>query len=212
MNMKKHLILGFLAGIFSFAHAQKTTQNSAIDDTTFVKVSDYSKALVFDLKYATTDNFLGEQVYQCGECYLRYKTLKALLVAQAKLKSKDYQFKLFDCYRPLSVQKKMWALVSDPAYVADPAKGSMHNRGGALDLTLVDKNGNELDFGTPFDFFGEKASHSYMELPKQVLKNRAYLKKVMTESGFTIFPSEWWHYNIEGGEEFPVAIFTWPCN
>jgi D-alanyl-D-alanine dipeptidase len=210
--MKKHLILGFLAGIFSFAHAQKTTQNSAIDDTTFVKVSDYSKALVFDLKYATSDNFLGEQVYQCGECYLRYKTLKALLVAQAKLKSKGFQFKLFDCYRPLSVQQKMWTLVSDPAYVADPAKGSLHNRGAAIDLTLVDKNGNELDFGTPFDFFGEKASHSYVELPKEVLKNRAYLKKVMTESGFTIFPSEWWHYNIEGGEEFPVANFTWPCN
>lgn len=210
--MKKHLILGFLAGMFSFAQAQETSQNSTIDDSSFVKVSDYSKDLVYDLKYATTDNFLGEQVYTCGACYLRYKTVKSLLLAIDKIKSKGYKFKLFDCYRPLSVQQKMWALVSDPAYVADPVKGSLHNRGGALDLTLVDKNGTELDFGTSFDFFGEKASHSYQELSKDVLKNRAYLRKVMTESGFTIFPSEWWHYNVTGGEEFPIANFTWPCN
>lgn len=210
--MKKHLILLLMLAAFPQIYAQVNEEKKLVSDTTFVKVSDYSNQLVFDLKYATADNFLGEKVYNCGECYLRYKTLKALLVAQAKLKSKGYRFKLFDCYRPLSVQQKMWALVSDPAYVADPAKGSMHNRGGAVDLTLVDKSGNELDFGTPFDFFGEQASHSYTELPKDVLKNRTYLKKVMTESGFTLFPSEWWHYNIEGGEEFPVANFSWPCN
>lgn len=210
--MKKHLILLLMLAAFPQIYAQVNEEKKLVSDTTFVKVSDYSNQLVFDLKYATADNFLGEKVYNCGECYLRYKTLKALLVAQAKLKSKGYRFKLFDCYRPLSVQQKMWALVSDPAYVADPAKGSMHNRGGAVDLTLVDKSGNELDFGTPFDFFGEQASHSYTELPKDVLKNRTYLKKVMSESGFTLFPSEWWHYNIEGGEEFPVANFSWPCN
>ncbi|MEY2693595.1 MAG: hypothetical protein RIT03_1987 [Bacteroidota bacterium] len=210
--MRNLLVLVLVVGYIAVSQAQESEVKTSLDDTSFVKVSDYSKELVFDLKYATSDNFLGEQVYQCGECYLRYKTMKGLLVAQAKLKSKGFQFKLFDCYRPLSVQQKMWTLVSDPAYVANPAKGSLHNRGAAIDLTLVDKNGNELDFGTPFDFFGEKASHSYLELPKEVLKNRAYLKKVMTESGFTIFPSEWWHYNIEGGEEFPVANFTWPCN
>lgn len=210
--MKKHLILLLMLAAFPQIYAQVNEEKKLVSDTTFVKVSDYSNQLVFDLKYATADNFLGEKVYNCCECYLRYKTLKALLVAQAKLKSKGYRFKLFDCYRPLSVQQKMWVLVSDPTYVADPAKGSMHNRGGALDLTLVDKNGIELDFGTPFDFFGDQASHSYTELPKNILKNRAYLKKVMTESGFTLFPSEWWHYNIEGGEELPVANFSWPCN
>ncbi len=210
--MKKHLILLLFLAANLQINAQIKEIINPLADSTFVKVSDYSSAFVYDLKYATTNNFLGEQVYQCGECYLRYKTLQSLLVAQNKIKAKGYRFKFFDCYRPLAVQKKMWTLVSDPAYVADPAKGSMHNRGGAVDLTLVDEKGNELDFGTSFDFFGEQASHSYTELPKDVLKNRAYLKKVMTESGFTIFPSEWWHYNIANGEEFPVADFQWPCN
>jgi D-alanyl-D-alanine dipeptidase len=210
--MLLRLILLLLIGIFPQLKAQQLVENSPISDTTFVIVSAFSKAIVIDLKYATADNFLGEKVYNCGECYLRYKTLKALLVAQEKIQSKGYQFKLFDCYRPLSVQQKMWSLVSDPNYVADPAKGSLHNRGAAIDLTLVDKNGIELDFGTTFDFFGEEASHSYLKLDKKVLKNRAFLKKVMTISGFSIFPTEWWHYNIEGGEKFPITNFSWPCN
>ncbi len=210
--MKKHLILLLFLAYNLSIKAQVKEIKTPVSDTTFVKLSAYSSAFVYDLKYATTDNFLGEKVYNCGECYLRYKTVKALLVAQEKIKSKGYKFKLFDCYRPLSVQQKMWALVSDPAYVADPAKGSLHNRGGAVDLTLVDKNGNELDFGTTFDFFGEQASHSYLELDKEVIKNRTFLRKVMTENGFTIFPSEWWHYNIEDGQELPIANFSWPCN
>ncbi len=151
--MQSRLILLLLFGIITQLNAQQLEENSPVNDTTFVKVSEFSNAIVFDLKYATTANFLGEKVYNCGECYLRYKTLKALLVAQEKIQSKGYQFKLFDCYRPLSVQQKMWSLVSNPNYVADPAKGSLHNRGAAIDLTIVDKNGNELDFGTPFDFF-----------------------------------------------------------
>jgi len=210
--MKKHLILLLFLAYNLSVKAQVKEIKTPVSDTTFVKLSAYSSAFVYDLKYATTDNFLGEKVYNCGECYLRYKTVKALLVAQEKIKSKGYKFKLFDCYRPLSVQQKMWALVSDPAYVTDPAKGSLHNRGGAVDLTLVDKNGNELDFGTTFDFFGEQASHSYLELDKEVIKNRTFLRKVMTENGFTIFPSEWWHYNIEDGQELPIANFSWPCN
>lgn len=210
--MKKHLILLLFLAYNLSIKAQVKEIKTPVSDTTFVNLSAYSSAFVYDLKYATTDNFLGEKVYNCGECYLRYKTVKALLVAQEKIKSKGYKFKLFDCYRPLSVQQKMWALVSDPAYVADPAKGSLHNRGGAVDLTLVDKNGNELDFGTTFDFFGEQASHSYLELDKEVIKNRTFLRKVMTENGFTIFPSEWWHYNIEEGQELPIANFSWPCN
>jgi D-alanyl-D-alanine dipeptidase len=105
----------------------------------------------------------------------------------------------------------MWKIVSDPKYVADPAKGSIHNRGGAVDLTLVDKNGKELDMGTPFDFFGPQASHDFKDLPANVKRNRRFLSRVMQRHGFERFDSEWWHYNLNGARQFPVANQNWPC-
>ena len=87
-----------------------------------------SDDFIYDMKYATNDNFLKSNVYDCAECFLRLKTVKALIMANDKFIKKGYKIKLFDCYRPLDIQKKMWALVPNPEYVADPAKGSIHNR------------------------------------------------------------------------------------
>ena len=182
------------------------------NDTAFVNLSDYSKNFVLDLKYATQDNFLKSKVYACAECYLRYKTVKALISANENFLKLGYKIKIFDCYRPVSVQKQMWKIVNDPRYVADPAKGSIHNRGGAVDLTLLDRNGNELDMGTPFDYFGKKAGHDFKDLPKAVLKNRELLKKVMLENHFTAFESEWWHYNLKDAAKTPLSDFKWPCH
>jgi D-alanyl-D-alanine dipeptidase len=89
----------------------------------------------------------------------------------------------------------MWQIVSNPEYVADPAKGSIHNRGGAVDITLVDNNGVALDMGTSFDFFGPEAGHNYQNLSNEVKQNRVFLKQIMQENGFVSFDSEWWHYN-----------------
>jgi zinc D-Ala-D-Ala dipeptidase len=124
---------------------------SQVNDTVFVNLRDYSNDFVYDMKYATNDNFLKTKVYDCPECFLRMKTVKALIEANRKCIKKGCRIKLFDCYRPLDIQKKMWAIVSNPEYVANPAKGSIHNRGGAVDITLVYANGKELDMGTPFD-------------------------------------------------------------
>mgnify|MGYP006186397759 CR=1 FL=1 len=90
---------------------------------------------------------------------------------------KGFRIKLFDCYRPLDIQKKMWKIVSNPEYVADPKKGSIHNRGGAVDISLVDAKGKEVEMGTSFDFFGFQASHNYTNLPDAVKANRKFLKK-----------------------------------
>jgi D-alanyl-D-alanine dipeptidase len=106
----------------------------------------------------------------------------------------------------------MWTIVSDPKYVANPATGSIHNRGGAVDITLVDANNMELDMGTKFDFFGEEASHNFKNLPDAVLKNRKLLKKILTKSGFQSLDSEWWHYNLKGAKRMPISNFTWKCN
>ena len=143
----------------------------------FVNIKSLSNDFILDIKYATADNFLKQAVYDCGECYLREATAKALLAAQKEFVKRGYSLKLFDCYRPLSVQKKMWKILPGTHYVANPAKGSKHNRGAAVDLTLVDiATGKELDMGTPFDTFSPRAHHTYTQLPKEVLDNRKLLK------------------------------------
>lgn len=192
--------------------ATKDGLKASISDTAFVNLKDYSTEFVYDMKYATTNNFLKSKVYDCAECFLRLKTVKALIKANDKFIKKGYRIKLFDCYRPLDIQKKMWELVSNPEYVADPAKGSIHNRGGAVDLTLVTLEGIELNMGTPFDFFGKEASHSYPFSDKKIMDNRKMLKKIMLQNGFKAFESEWWHYNLASAMTDKVANTKWECN
>jgi D-alanyl-D-alanine dipeptidase len=187
-------------------------QDEAIADTTFVKLKDYSTDFVYDMKYATEDNFLKAKVYDCAECFLRLKTVKALVKANAKFMRKGYRIQLFDCYRPLDIQKRMWKIISNPEYVADPAKGSIHNRGGAVDITLVDADGKELDMGTTFDFFGPEAGHYFDNLPDEVKKNRILLKRIMQKNDFISFDSEWWHYNLKNAAKEKVSNTKWLCN
>ena len=186
-------------------------QKEAIADTTFVKLKDYSTDFVYDMKYATEDNFLKAKVYDCAECFLRLKTVKALVKANTKFMRKGYRIQLFDCYRPLDIQKRMWKIVSNPEYVADPAKGSIHNRGGAVDITIVDADGKELDMGTSFDFFGPEAGHYFDNLPDEVKENRLLLKRIMQKSGFVSFDSEWWHYNLKNASKEKVSNTKWLC-
>ena len=189
------------------------TKNQAIvNDTTFVNLKNYSNDFVYDMRYATSDNFLKAKVYDCAECFLRFKTVKALIKANDSFLKMGYKIKLFDCYRPLDIQKKMWKIIPNPAYVADPSKGSIHNRGGAVDITLVDTNGKELDMGTPFDFFGLEAGHNYSNLSQEIKDNRELLKKVMIEKGFNIFDSEWWHYNLKSALNDKVSNTKWKCD
>lgn len=186
--------------------------SQAISDTSFVNLKNYSNDFLLDMKYATNDNFLKTKVYDCEECYLRLKTVRMLINANNDFLERGYRIKLFDCYRPLDIQKKMWNIVSNPEYVADPAKGSIHNRGGAVDITLVDKDGKELDMGTTFDFFGIEASHNYKNLSEDVLKNRIILKEIMIKNNFKSFDSEWWHYNLQDSNQDKLANFKWKCD
>ena len=182
------------------------------NDTSFVNLKDYCQDFVYDMKYATTDNFLKAKVYDCVECYLRLKTVKALVKANLKFMKKGYRIKLYDCYRPIDVQKKMWEIVQNPEYVANPAKGSIHNRGGAVDISLVDRNGVELNMGTSFDYFGIEASHNNKNFSKEVLDNRKLLKKIMLCYNFQSFDSEWWHYNLKNTKLDPISNFKWKCD
>ncbi len=164
-------------------------------DTNLVDLQQLDPSLVLELKYATTDNFTKQKLYVCAKAYLRKPAALALLKAHRLFKAKGYRIKIYDAYRPLAVQWKLWKMYQNPDYVADPCKGSMHNRGAAIDLTLIDKNGKELDMGTPFDYFGERAHTDYSQLPQHVLANRYLLKSVMKKVGFQGISTEWWHFS-----------------
>ena len=181
------------------------------DSNAFVNLKNYSNDFVYDMKYATDDNFLKEKVYPCDECFLRVKTVKALLEANESFLDKGYKIKIYDCYRPKAIQKKMWKIVPDANFVANPKKGSIHNRGGAVDISLVDLNGKELDMGTKFDFFGKEASHNYLNLSDIILANRTFLKETMLRYNFKSFDSEWWHYNLNGSSKDEVSNQKWRC-
>lgn len=181
------------------------------DSNAFVNLRNYSKDFVFDMKYATSDNFLKEKVYPCDECFLRVKTVKALLAANKLFLEKGFRIKIYDCYRPKSIQKKMWKIVPDANFVANPKRGSIHNRGGAVDISLVNTNGTELNMGTKFDFFGKEASHNYLDFPEEILANRKYLKEIMIQNNFKSFDSEWWHYNLNGSSKDEVSNQKWKC-
>lgn len=214
-TIKTIFCVGFLFWM-TFSNAQNEVHTEEVKqeiaDTTFVNLKDYSQDFVYDMKYATEDNFLKAKVYDCAECLLRYKTVQALIAANKEFMKQGCKIKLFDCYRPLSIQKKMWEIVSNPEYVADPKKGSIHNRGGAVDITLVNDKGEELEMGTPFDFFGIQASHNYKKFPVSIRANRKYLKSVMIQNGFNSFDSEWWHYNLKTGLNDKVSNQKWDCN
>lgn len=207
------------------AHAQsdsvkvaEITWASALKDsliqlpTDFVNLSDYSTDFVLDMKYATSDNFLKTAVYDCAKCYLRWATVEALLRANKYFSTLGYRIKIFDCYRPLDIQKRMWKIVPNARYVAHPEKGSMHNRGGAVDITLTDAHGNELDMGTAFDHFGPESAVDYAHLSSRIKANRNLLKQGMENAGFKVLRSEWWHFDLQEGQKQPVENFSWPCD
>lgn len=180
-------------------------------DTTFIRLAEYSNDFVYDLRYATENNFLKSKVYECAECYTRVKTARALMAANKEFMKQGYKIKFFDCYRPNSVQYKMWEIVPNPQYVANPVKGSIHNKGGAVDISLVRLDGTELDMGTDFDYFGKRAYHDNTELPQQILNNRLLLKETMEKHGFWSIRTEWWHYNLGTASQDEIADFNWPC-
>lgn len=169
-----------------------------------VNVWKLDTTIVLDIRYATTNNFTGKQVYDDAKFFLRKEPAEKILEVQKELQLLGLGLKIFDGYRPLSVQKKFWEIMPDERYVANPEKGSRHNRGAAVDLTLVDKNGNEIPMPTPYDDFTEKASRDYMDLPAQIIINRKFLEDLMKKYGFEGLPTEWWHFDYNGWEKYDV--------
>lgn len=164
-----------------------------------------SLGIPVDVRYATANNFMKTPLYPVAKAYLRAPAARALQNIQRELAPRGLGIKVFDGYRPYRVTEAMWEPIKNPDYVADPAKGSRHNRGAAVDLTLISlATGEELPMPTGYDDFTERAAHAFTDLPADALANRALLREVMTKHGFEPLPSEWWHYDFAGWREYEL--------
>jgi D-alanyl-D-alanine dipeptidase len=176
----------------------------AVDENQLmIDLAVYIPGIVLDIRYATANNFTGQQVYDTAAAFLRKPVAEALLRAQLELRSKGLGLKVFDAYRPYRATLKFFRVYPDKSFVAAPWLGSRHNRGAAVDLTLIDlSSGQELLMPTLFDDFTERASPSYMDLPEEAIRNREKLINIMSKHGFSVFHTEWWHYDFRGWEQF----------
>ena len=160
--------------------------------------------LRLDIRYATPDNFMKRPLYPVPRAFLRAPAADALQKIQDELAEEGLGLKVWDAYRPYSVTEAMWEPIRNPDSVADPARGSRHNRGAAVDVTLVDRNGYELIMPTGYDDFSPRAAHAFADLSPQMRLNRQKLLDVMTKHGFDPLQSEWWHYDYRGWERFEL--------
>ena len=156
------------------------------------------------IAYATEHNFTGKPVYKKPLCFLHSDAAACLKKSIALAASLGYRFKIFDAFRPQEAQEVLWAHTPDPEFLADPAKGSLHSRGIAIDLTLIDKTGAELDMGTAFDAFTPLSHHGVTAISDSAQRNRFMLLGIMIASGWQYNPNEWWHYQLSNPAHYPL--------
>ena len=195
-------------GVYVIENKDSYKRSIAQDSTKqMVELRSLIPDITYDLRYATTNNFMRRKMYtgNLRHTFLRKPAAEALAKVQEELKTKGYGIKIFDAYRPYSVTVKFWDLVKDEKYVANPTKGSAHNRGLAVDLTLIDlQTKTELDMGTGFDNFSDTAHHSFNNLTPEVKQNRKLLKDTMKKYGFDLFDPEWWHYSWPNAHDYEL--------
>ena len=181
------------------------------DTSEWTELNRLAPTVELDIRYATTDNFMEQQVYDCGRCFFRPIVAETLATIQRELGVRGLGLKLYDCYRPAPYQQRLWDVLPDARYVARPERGSVHGRGAAVDLTLINLDtGVELNMGTDYDFFGPEAYTTATDLSASVLQNRAMLQEVMRRHGFAKIRTEWWHFNFTG-PRFALADWVWGC-
>lgn len=187
------------------AFYNNTTQNNRLKS--MIELKDHIPGLLYELRYAGTNNFTKTALYPSNtkHSFLRREAAEALKKVQEELASQGYGLKVFDAYRPYSVTVKFWELIKDERYVAHPGKGSGHNRGLAIDLTIINRStGKEINMGTGFDNFSDTAHQDFRDLPRDILQNRALLYQVMTKYGFKPLDTEWWHYFWTNDQNYEV--------
>jgi D-alanyl-D-alanine dipeptidase len=161
-----------------------------------VNLAKYNSGIRFDLRYASTNNFMHRKLYPVHVPYLHREAAVALIKVQRELASNGLGLKVYDAYRPLHVQQEMWNLIHDERYVSNPAvNAGRHTRGTAVDLTLVDHAGRELSMPTAFDNFSECAHRGAAGIPQAAARNSKLLEDAMARQGFVPYAYEWWHFD-----------------
>ncbi len=218
----KSLIVFFLLSISLQSCAQKNEQNpyglTVINNYKSYK-ADYKKnpnnelveikkaipSIVLDIRYATKNNFMQQVMYKQARAFARKPVVEQLKKIQAILNKEGYGLKIFDAYRPYAVTLAFYEKASDKNFVANPAKGSKHNRGCAVDLTLIDlKTGKDIPMPTPYDSFAPEAAPHFEKLPAPVIKNRDFLIATMQANGFRVIYNEWWHFDFSGWQNYEL--------
>ena len=204
MKLKPILFLTFL--FFSFSSEEKFQEP-------LVNLEELSTEFSYEIRYATPNNFIGETLYDCAKCLLRPEVAEALLQANQYFCEKGFRIKIYDCYRPLDVQKKMWAKVPRPTYVGNPyGNGSIHNKGAAVDITLETLEGCYVEMGSDYDYFGREAHIDNYNFSKEILANRKLLFEGMRNFGFNTIRTEWWHFSFQKNWSYKTLNVPLPCN
>jgi len=160
--------------------------------------------VLLDLRYATADNLTGAPIYRRAACFLNAEAADLLGKAVRLAAQLDLRLKIFDAFRPTEAAWALWNHTPDPTFLADPRKGSPHSRGAAVDVTLVDAEGEDLDMGTEFDAFTPLAFHGVLEITPEQQANRALLLGLMTAAGWDFYRNEWWHYQLFQPRRYPL--------
>jgi len=169
-----------------------------------VEIASGRSGVQLDLAYARADNVTGKPIYAQARCYL-HRAAAALLDRAADLaRPHGLRLKIFDAYRPTEAQWVLWNAFPNPEFVADPRRGSPHSRGAAVDLTLIDAAGRELQMGTPFDDFTSASHHGSSGVSAEAQRNRTLLLGLMTAAGWDFYRNEWWHYQLFNARSYPL--------
>ena len=210
LNRRRWLALAALAALLAAttaAHQGPPSDPKATRKPDLVELVSLDPTIALDIRYATTNNFLGKAVYQQARAFLQRPAAEALVAAHRELGASGYGLLIHDGYRPWAITKLFWE-VTPPAlreFVADPASGSKHNRGAAVDLTMYDRAfGRAVQMPSGYDEMTRRAYPDYRGGPPDARGRRDLLRAVMERHGFTVEPNEWWHFNFRDWQEYPI--------
>lgn len=188
--------------------SERSTYHQSTDadsNMRLIEISRYIPRIKLDIRYATANNFAGQAVYSEARAFARLPVVKALKAVEEELNQRGLGLKIYDAYRPYSVTLKFFEVAENKDFVASPRTGSRHNRGCAVDLTLIKlRTGKELHMPTPYDSFAPEAAAAYKDLPRRVIKNRTLLITVMEKHGFKVLANEWWHFDFNSWKTYDL--------